>query len=289
MTKTGIVTQINKNKVFLMTSGGEFVKVSARGKTPAVGQVYTGELYVERPFYRAPLLAASVLLCILVSGGFYSYYTPVAAVTIDINPSVKLELNRWNKIIKTLPLNEDGKKVLEGVKLSNKSVEEGLNLIVEQAKKDNFINAEYQAEEKAISVHIDGKNHAKVNLSEFEASVEKQDIKLDIIDEADKNTEEQQEVKDKTDNSTDGKINNNSTDNSSYDKSKNDNKSTNKDNDTNTNKDNDNKKNEGSMGDTLNSDTKTQAENNGKSTSNQSSKKNSSKKSSGKNTDNKKK
>lgn len=180
MTKTGIVTQVNKNVVYLMTSSGEFVKVRARGAAPGIGEIYSGEPYIERKIFRLPAIAAAMLSFIILSSGLYTYYTPVAAITIDINPSVKLHINRWNKIIKAAPLNEDGEKILLNLSLANKSPEEGLELIVAQAEKDNFINEEYKASDKIISVHVVEQKEDQVNLSGFQAAVEKQNLKVAI-------------------------------------------------------------------------------------------------------------
>jgi hypothetical protein len=180
MTKTGIVTQVNKNIVYLMTSGGEFVKVKAKGGTPSVGEIFCGEAFMERKIFRLPAVAAAMLSFIMLSSGFYTYYTPVAAITIDINPSVALHINRWNRIIKASPLNEDGKKVLSNLSLANKSPEQGLELIVAQAEKDNYINEDYKASDKVISVRVVEKKEDQINLSGFQAAVEKQNLKVSI-------------------------------------------------------------------------------------------------------------
>lgn len=180
MIKTGIVTQVNKNIVYLMTSSGEFVKVKAKGTTPSIGEIFSGQVYVERKILRLPALAAAMLSFILLGSGFYTYYTPVAAITIDINPSVELQVNRWNRIIKASPLNDDGKTILSNINLTNKSPEEGLQIIVDQAEKNNFINEEYKNSDKVISVHVVEKKHDQIDLSAFQAAVEKQNLKVSI-------------------------------------------------------------------------------------------------------------
>jgi hypothetical protein len=191
MTKTGIVTQVNKNIIYLMTSGGEFVRVKLKGAAPNIGEIYSGEAYIERKVFRLPAIAAAMFAFMILSSGLYTYYTPVAAITIDINPSVKLDINRWNRIIKATPLNEDGEKILTNLSLANKSPEKGLELIVSQAEKDNFINEDYKSKDKAISVHVVEKKEDQINLSGFQAAIEKQNLKVTI----------KEEIKDKKDNS----------------------------------------------------------------------------------------
>lgn len=183
MTKTGIVTQINKNIIYLMTSGGEFVRVKLKGATPNIGEIYSGEVYFERKVFRLPAIAAAMFAFMILSSGLYTYYTPVAAITIDINPSVKLHINRWNRIIKATPLNEDGEKILTNLSLANKSPEKGLELIVSQAEKDNFINEDYKSKDKVISVHVVEKKEDQINLSGFQTAIEKQNLKVTIKEE----------------------------------------------------------------------------------------------------------
>jgi hypothetical protein len=183
MIKTGIVTQVNKNIVYLMTTEGEFVKVKSKGAAPSIGEIFSGELYTERKPVRLPALAAAMLSFIILGSGLYTYYTPVAAITIDINPSVELQINRWNRIIKASPLNEDGKKVLSNISVANKSPEQGLEMIVSQAEKENFINEDYKASDKVISVHVVEKKEDQVDLSRFQAVVEKQNLKVTIKEE----------------------------------------------------------------------------------------------------------
>lgn len=183
MIKTGIVTQVNKNIVYLMTAEGEFVKVKSKVAAPSIGEIFSGEVYIERKTIRFPALAAAMLSFIILGSGLYTYYTPVAAITIDINPSVELQINRWNRIIKASPLNEDGKKVLSNISVANKSPEQGLELIVAQAEKDNFINEDYKASDKVISVHVVEKKEDQVDLTKFQAVVEKQNLKVTIKEE----------------------------------------------------------------------------------------------------------
>lgn len=67
-----------------------------------------------RGYTRAPAVnlrrLASVLACmaLLLAGGRWFYFTPTVAISIDINPSVELGVNRLNRVVSVEGYNDDG-------------------------------------------------------------------------------------------------------------------------------------------------------------------------------------
>lgn len=189
MIKTGIVMKTEKKHAFIMTSQGEFLRVGIRKHSPKVGEVFTGETISKNNFFRYAALAASVLFIVFFIDFFRLYYTPAAAVVISINPSVRLETNRWSRIIKAEGLNADGVKLLSSTRLKNMSLNDGLNVIVEQAKKDNYITEAYtenksgeeERESKKITVYIE-KDNGKypVDISGFKNKLQGNNLNFEI-------------------------------------------------------------------------------------------------------------
>lgn len=65
-------------------------------------------------------LALSAGMIFSLARGTYAYAkTPVAYVSMDINPSVELAVNAFDTAIVVEVYNEDGKNVLEGTNLVN--------------------------------------------------------------------------------------------------------------------------------------------------------------------------
>ena len=58
----------------------------------------------------APALAAAVCCVVAVAGvgGYRLYFTPTSVISIDINPSIELDINRFDKVIRVNGYNEDG-------------------------------------------------------------------------------------------------------------------------------------------------------------------------------------
>lgn len=55
----------------------------------------------------APALAVCLLL-LLSGGGYWVYFLPTAKIDIDINPSVALSINRFNKVLSVEGYNAGG-------------------------------------------------------------------------------------------------------------------------------------------------------------------------------------
>ena len=95
-------------------------------------------------------LALSAGVIFSLAGGTYAYAkTPVAYVSVDINPSVELAVNAFDTVIAVEAYNEDGKNVLEGTNLVNSKIDEAINTVV-----TNAINEGYIKEDGSSAIEI---------------------------------------------------------------------------------------------------------------------------------------
>ncbi|WP_138207250.1 anti-sigma-I factor RsgI family protein [Haloimpatiens lingqiaonensis] len=184
MIKKGIVMEVNKNKVGLLTSGGEFVYVKNLTICPSIGEIYESEEIIKKsPFYKntkkLSIVAASLLIIFLFSTFFRFYNTAAYAVTIDINPCIKLELNKWNKIIKITALNTDGTNVIKNLNLKNKTLETGIQLILKEAQRENYINDNYKNGSKSINLDFKG-DVSRLDITDIENDLKNFKINYNI-------------------------------------------------------------------------------------------------------------
>ncbi len=85
-------------------------------------------------------VACMALFLIAGSAGAYNYYqTPVAYLSVDINPSVELALNPFNKVVGIEAYNADGQAILAGLQLEGLNVEEAIKLIIAAAANQGYI------------------------------------------------------------------------------------------------------------------------------------------------------
>lgn len=85
----------------------------------------------KRRAVSAALTAA--MICVLVIGsigGYQFYYTPVYAISIDINPSIELGINRFDKVVDVTGYNDDGTTLAESVDVKNMNYTDALQALL---------------------------------------------------------------------------------------------------------------------------------------------------------------
>lgn len=83
------------------------------------------------PKLRQAVLSACLLLLVVLGGFSYSaYFTEAAYVDLDINPSLELTLNRFERVIGARAYNADGENLLSGLNLRNQKVGAALNALI---------------------------------------------------------------------------------------------------------------------------------------------------------------
>ena len=86
-------------------------------------------------------LSLSVGVILILGGGTYAYAkTPVAYVSVDINPSVELGVNAFDKVTSVEAYNEDGQKILEGTNLINYDIDNAVSTVISNAISNGYIH-----------------------------------------------------------------------------------------------------------------------------------------------------
>ena len=80
---------------------------------------------------RIVVSAACFLAALLGLGGYFSYVTPVSAVSIDVNPSIELEINLFNKVIDVIGYNDDGAELADSLAVRHMDYLDAVNAILE--------------------------------------------------------------------------------------------------------------------------------------------------------------
>lgn len=106
---------------------------------------------------RAPrfaLVAAVACALVLLSGGgaYCAYAVPVAAISMDVNPSVQLEVNLLDRVIRATGYNDDGIALLDGLDLTHMAYPDALNALLE----DETLAACLQAGEELVITVVSG-------------------------------------------------------------------------------------------------------------------------------------
>ncbi len=100
--------------------------------------------------------AAALVLALVGVGGWQMVCAPVAYVSIDVNPSVELELNRLDRVLSATAYNPDGERVLDGLDLVGRSYTDAVDTLL-----DSPAMAPYLTETSALTVTVAADSEAK--------------------------------------------------------------------------------------------------------------------------------
>lgn len=108
---------------------------------------------VRKPFttkriYSYGLLASFALCCIIFMGK-YLYFTPTAVISIDVNPSIELDVNRFDQIIGVEGYNEDGQELAASLDVLYKDYESALSEVLEAQWMQDYLQ-----EDEMLSIAV---------------------------------------------------------------------------------------------------------------------------------------
>jgi len=91
-------------------------------------QGYTG---AGEKIHRYPMYAAAcACMLFILLGGCWLFFTPTAKISIDINPSIELSINRLDRVIFVDEFNEDGRELSNALDVKYKNYAEAIEQIL---------------------------------------------------------------------------------------------------------------------------------------------------------------
>ncbi|MDW7740627.1 MAG: hypothetical protein SCJ97_11345 [Bacillota bacterium] len=127
--------------------------------------VYMKERPADQGVFKKRILVglSTIAACLVLAIGGYGYYsTPVSFISFDINPSIELGINAFNRVVSAEGINEDGEMLLEHFKVANLSPADAAETFVREAASSGYIagdgstviaiNAQAASEEKSLQL-----------------------------------------------------------------------------------------------------------------------------------------
>ncbi|WP_276307753.1 anti-sigma factor domain-containing protein, partial [Bacillus cereus] len=148
----GIVMDIKKHSVVVLTPSGEFIAFKRKAHSYMIGEeISFNEQKQRAPRFSIPsfLKPASLLvacfLCILL----FFYNQPeekvFAYVSVDINPSLEVSVTKDLRVIDLRACNDDGKRILKEMKRwENKHLQDVIRTIIKQSQEDKYLTNDKQ-------------------------------------------------------------------------------------------------------------------------------------------------
>lgn len=138
-----VVVEIKDCAAAVLTDEGRVVRV--KNHNYRVGQVIFMKQSMNRKIRFGAVAAAAACVMLLFGGGAYAYYSPASYVSLDVNPSIEYVLNRFDRVLTVIGVNEDGQKFLKKIELEqlgNKKIEDAIAQTVKQLKEDGYFSGE---------------------------------------------------------------------------------------------------------------------------------------------------
>ena len=145
--------QSNERKVISMTSAEN--KKNKQNKQNLAKQIIA-------------IAAAFVLLFVGIGTVAMQNRVGVSTVNLDVNPGIEIELNKADKVVKVVPLNDDAKKVIGDMDFKGSDLNVTVNALVGSMLKNGYLSEIANS----ILVSVDGKDAAKT--SELQAKISKE-------------------------------------------------------------------------------------------------------------------
>lgn len=86
------------------------------------------------------VLTAVCIFLFLGIGGYSVYRQPVSYISIDVNPSIELGINRFGRVVSADAYNDDGQLVLQTLSLKNAPYVQAIDTLLANESASGFLN-----------------------------------------------------------------------------------------------------------------------------------------------------
>ena len=116
------------------------IKVSQTIKTNTIDYIHANTHKQNKHFNYAFVLRLSFTFIIFITAAYWAFLIPTAAISIDINPSIELKINRFDKVIKAETFNSEDQALFDRLNLNFNDLDTAINQILELQEIDDLLN-----------------------------------------------------------------------------------------------------------------------------------------------------
>lgn len=122
-----------------------------------------------------------IIVCLVIVIGIIGFIIwnnrTVSTITLDINPSIEINLDRNEKVKSIIALNDDAKDILDD-NYKGKSLDDTFEIIITNLVEKGYVNKENELD---VVLYVDGKITNKMVSEKIEFEFGKKEIHTEII------------------------------------------------------------------------------------------------------------
>ncbi|MCM1262357.1 MAG: hypothetical protein NC313_06510 [Butyrivibrio sp.] len=97
--------------------------------------------YSRKPYAMLRYAVIAICVFLLTGTGAYSIYNrPISYISIDVNPSIELAVNRFDRVVSAKGYNTDAQDILQHVSLKNISYMQAIDRLLQDTYYSQFLN-----------------------------------------------------------------------------------------------------------------------------------------------------
>lgn len=135
-----VIVDIKKNSAAFLQEDGVVVK--KKGENYSIGDVVTMNEKTVRKRGKLKFATVAALFLVLIGAGTVAYASPYYYVSMDVNPSILLKVNVFNRVVGIEAVNEDAVAIVTQLSVNNQGVDDAICSAVAQLEQAGYLTAE---------------------------------------------------------------------------------------------------------------------------------------------------
>lgn len=107
-----------------------------------IAQQRSQRLNPQKNIVKYSLAAAAVIIFTLALGIYEMWFVPVTVVSIDVNPSLELRVNRLDRVLDAKAFNDDGTEILDSLSVTGKNYEQAIDTVLNDSEFSEYLNSD---------------------------------------------------------------------------------------------------------------------------------------------------
>lgn len=108
------------------------------------------------PYRRLAAAMACLLFAVIGGGGYFLYFIPVSSVSVDVNPSIELGINRFDRVVTVDTYNDGGYHIMSSLDVRFMDYRDAMDVILSQESEEAYL-----AEDSCIAITVSGAAEGK--------------------------------------------------------------------------------------------------------------------------------